>query len=217
MSTMRLATLASFALVLPACTGVFNFGDVSDRSTQTQTRDVDAFEAISMEGSVDIEATVGPSRSLEVEAAGKVIDDIETTVEGGTLHVRLDRGLHVNAGRMLVRVTVPQLNSVAVSGAGDARISDVDAESFSVSINGSGDVEVDGKAAALDVAVSGSGDVRARSLTASSATVSVRGSGDVTITAEDTATGTIQGSGDVTVHGGASCTIAVQGSGDVNC
>ncbi len=214
---MRTATFALFALALPACTGVLNFGDVDDRSSQTHSRDVDAFKAIAIEGSVDIEAKVGEARSVEVEAAGTVIDDVETTVIGDTLHVRLERGVHVNVGRMLVRVTVPELEAIAVSGAGDARISSVDAKAFSVSISGSGDVEVDGQAETIDVSVSGSGDVRARSLEAGTATVTVRGSGDVTLTASDTATGTIRGSGDVTVHGGATCTIAVHGSGNVDC
>lgn len=212
---MRRAVIACLSLGLSAC--VLNLGDVSGGDKQTQTRSVDPFEAIAIEGSVDVDAKVGSALSVEVEADGKIIDKVETRVHNGTLHVSLERGVHVNTGRMLVRVTVPSLTSVAVSGSGDAMVEGIEAESFAIAVSGSGDVEAGGEAKSVTVTVSGSGDVGARALEAEDANVVIRGSGDITVTATETAKGAIQGSGDVTVHGGADCSIAVAGSGDVNC
>ncbi len=212
---MRRAAIACLALGLSAC--VLNLGDVAGGDRETQTRSVDAFDAIAIEGSVDVEAKVGSALSVEVEAAGKVIDKVETRVEDGTLHVSLERGVHVNTGRMLVRVTVPKLKSVAVSGSGDASVEGLDEASFSIAVSGSGDVEAGGEAESVSISVAGSGDVGARALEVEDADIILRGSGDISVTATETAKGAIQGSGDVTVHGGADCSIAVAGSGDLNC
>lgn len=212
---MRLASLACLAFAASACT--LNLGDVTGTETTTETRTVDTFDSISLSGSIDVDAKVGPEISVEVEASPKVIGDIETVVEGGTLQVRLKRGVHVNTGRMLVRVTAPSLEGVAVSGSGDAQVEGLDEDAFTVSISGSGDVEVAGEAESVTLSVKGSGDIGARALESENATVTVRGSGDISLTATDTATGSVSGSGDVSVHGGATCTIAVSGSGDVNC
>lgn len=212
---MRLASLASFALVASACT--LNLGDVAGVETTTDTRSVDAFDAIALSGSVDVDVEVGPAISVEVEAAPKVIGDIETVVEEGTLQVRLARGVHVNTGRMIVRVTAPSVESISVSGSGDVQVEGLDEDSLSIAVSGSGDVEAAGEAESVVLSVSGSGDIGARALESENATVKLRGSGDISLTATDTATGSIAGSGDVSVHGGATCTIAVSGSGDVNC
>ncbi len=212
---MRRAVIACLALGLCAC--VLNLGDVAGGDRQTQTREVAPFEAIAIEGSIDVDAKVGSALSVEVEADGKIIDKVETRVEDGTLLVSLERGVHLNTGRMLVRVTVPNLSSVAVSGSGDAMLEGLDETSFAIAVTGSGDVEAGGEVESVTVTVSGSGDVGARALQAKTANVVLRGSGDITVTATETAKGVIQGSGDVTVHGGADCNIAVAGSGDVNC
>ena len=207
---MLLAALSSSACV-------FNLGDVSDTETKTEARSVASFESIALEGAIDVDAKIGSAISVEVEASPKVIDDIETVVEDGTLRVRLEGGLHVNTGRMLVRVTAPALSGVQLSGSGDALVEGLDEEAFSIAVTGSGDVTAGGEARVVTIAVSGSGDVGARGLEAEAATINVRGSGDVTVTSTESATGSIAGSGDITVLGGAKCTIAVAGSGHVNC
>lgn len=212
---MRLASLACLALVASACT--LNLGDVTGVETTTETRTVDAFDAIALSGSVDVDAKIGPDISVEVEASPKIIGDIETVVEGDTLQVRLKRGVHVNTGRMIVRITAPSLEGITVSGSGDAQIEGLDEDAFSISVSGSGDVEAAGEAESVTLSISGSGDIGARALESEDATVKLRGSGDIRLTATDTATGSIAGSGDISVHGGATCTIAVSGSGDVNC
>ncbi len=212
---MRLASLACLALVASACT--LNLGDVTGVETTTETRTVDAFDAIALSGSVDVDAKIGPDISVEVEASPKIIGDIETVVEGDTLQVRLKRGVHVNTGRMIVRITAPSLEGITVSGSGDAQIEGLDEDAFSISVSGSGDVEAADEAESVTLSISGSGDIGARALESEDATVKLRGSGDIRLTATDTATGSIAGSGDISVHGGATCTIAVSGSGDVNC
>ncbi len=212
---MKRSAIACLALGLSAC--VLNLGDVAGGDLQTQTRTVEAFDAIAIEGAVDVEAKVGSALSVEVEADGKIIDKVETRVEDGTLHVSLEGGFHLNTGRMLVRVTVPSLKSIALSGSGDASVEGLDEASFAIAVSGSGDVEAGGEAESVSISVLGSGDVGARALEAEGASIVLQGSGDVSVTATETAQGSIQGSGDVTVHGGASCSITVTGSGDLNC
>ncbi len=212
---MRLASLACLALFASACT--LNLGNVTGVETTTETRTVDAFDAIELSGSVDVDAKIGPDVSVEVEASPEIIGDIETVVEGGTLQVRLKRGLRVNTGRMIVRITAPSLEGITVLGSGDAQIEGLDEETFSISVSGSGDVEAAGKAESVVAAPPRAGGIGGRARACGVAPQKLRGSGDISLTATDSATGSIAGSGDISVHGGATCTIAVSGSGDVNC
>jgi len=212
---MRLVSVVCLCLATSAC--VFNLGDVAGAETTSQTRSVESFDAIAISGSVDVQFETGSEVSIEVVAVPKVIDDIVTEVDDRTLQVGLEGGLHINTGRMLVKVTAPSLKSLSIDGSGDATISGIDEERLSLSVSGSGDIEADGEAEAVSIAVSGSGDVEGRALKAASAHVSVRGSGDISISATEAAKGSISGSGDISVHGGATCAISVSGSGDVNC
>lgn len=215
MRVMRPALLGLLAATSLGCT--INIGDVSGQDVVTQARQVDAFERIELSGAVDVQAKVGPERSVVVEAAESVIADVETVVDEGALEVRMKKGLHLNPGPIRVTITAPTLSSLDISGSGDGLVEGVAGERFEVSVAGSGDVEVRGAVEAVSVSIAGSGNVDVRDLQAKTADVRISGSGDIRVTATETVEGSVSGSGDVTVHGGATCSVRVSGSGDVRC
>lgn len=105
----------------------------------------------------------------------------------------------------------------AISGSGGIAIDAMRTGEVEFGISGSGDVTAAGSAQSLTVRIAGSGDVQARGLSAARATVSVAGSGDVAATVRGPAEVRLAGSGDIDLGPGARCTIRKSGSGSVRC
>ncbi|MEM6290629.1 MAG: head GIN domain-containing protein [Myxococcota bacterium] len=213
---MRALVLAALFVPLSGCF-VLSVANVFDEEPQTQTRTVGEFDAIELEGAIDVEVVVGKDIDVEVIAAPKLLDDVTTKIKEGTLHIDLEGGGHSSSGGVLVKVAVPSLVGVELSGSGDIKVAGLTEGDFEAIIAGSGDVELAGTAESLTASIKGSGDIDARGLSVETADLEIAGSGDITATASQSVLGDIAGSGDITVRGGASCTVTAAGSGDVNC
>ena len=74
-------------LLLAGC----NFGLPGNGVSETQSRDVGAFESVSLLGLGDVEIRVGPDTSVEVTVDENLQEYVETTVEGGKLSIRATR------------------------------------------------------------------------------------------------------------------------------
>jgi hypothetical protein len=227
--------LSLAALALP----VITLAVTGSGNKVTQSRQVPAFSAVRNDGSLDVTVEVGPAASVAVTIDDNLQPEVETTVTGDTLVIRMRRGGVSYRGEGRVAITAPRLTGYAVHGSGDAVIQgngsgapadltlsidgsgDVrwtgEAARLTTRIDGSGDVALSGKAQALQVNVNGSGDVKAKDLVAGTAGVEVNGSGDVEATlAGGPLRVRVHGSGDVRWWGDASSVDAVaHGSGDI--
>lgn len=206
----------------------------------TETRALVDFQAIALNGAMDLEVRQGAAQSVQVQADDNLLPLLETTVESGsngpTLQVRWKKGQSVyNSGRVRVSVTLPRLVALAasgsgdlkveafttpslqlsISGSGDARLNQLHTEELNVRIAGSGDVSGSGKATRLKIGISGSGDVRLADLAADEVSVKIAGSGDAAVNASKTLDVSIAGSGDVTYTGNAAVKMSTAGSGSV--
>lgn len=119
-------------------------------------------------------------------------------------------------GRLRVTVTAPAVTRFEVNGSGDLSIRGYDQPSISVSVNGSGDIEADGRAQTAEVAVSGSGDVDLSPMTLEQARASINGSGEARLGPTQSAELIVSGSGDIVLtREPARTTTDVSGSGRV--
>lgn len=206
-----------------------------------ETREITGFSAIALRGSIDLVVRQGTREAVQVSAEDNLLPLLQTTLEGSdgqrTLRIQWKNGESVRSTRpVLVTVDLIRLSalsaagsgaitveplktpslSLAISGSSDARLRQLDAEQFTLSIAGSGDVQAAGKAARFEVSIAGSGDVRARELVADDVSVSIAGSGDASVHATKTLAVSIAGSGDVDHTGGASLTRnRIAGSGTI--
>jgi hypothetical protein len=206
----------------------------------SEPRSVGDFEAISLDGSIDITVRQGAATSVTATADDNLLPLLETQVETGAsgprLVVRWKPGTSLSTrGKVQVQVFTPRLVALAIAGSGDARIEsfstpslklalsgsgdaalpDLKTEILNIAISGSGDVKADGAAARLKISVAGSGDVMARDLRADEVSVSIAGSGDVAVHAQKKLAVSIAGSGDVVYSGDAEVSRSVAGSGTV--
>lgn len=185
----------------------------------SELRTVAAFESIKLSGAIDLELRIGPQLRVEISADDNLLRYVTTKVKNKTLTVELDRSpgesIRTKAPMRAV-ITAPSVTAVAVLGSGDAVVSGVTGDQFTMAVSGSGSVRASGTAKRVQAAINGSGEISSKDLTAGSATVAVHGSGTISVHAKDAITAAISGSGDVEVYGKpANVTRIVDGSGEV--
>jgi Putative auto-transporter adhesin, head GIN domain len=219
-SIVFLLVIASFQ-VLPSCIFV-NDGDLFLDSVSgtgrvaTEQRTVGFFDRISVLGSNNVSLVQGNEVQVEVSAYENLLPLLETYVEGGTLYIRYRPNTNVRNDNSLVRVRVPSLTGISVTGSGN-----VIAESafnfgrLETIITGSGNISLFGTARSLNCRISGSGNLRAFDLLADEVNVAISGSGDASVNARLSLEVTISGSGDVIYQGNPVVNSRVSGSGRV--
>lgn len=185
-----------------------------------EARTAGDFQAIELRGDIDLVVRQSGRTAVEVQADDNLLPLLETEVvdgrHGRTLRIGWRRGESVRTrSDAVVTVDVAQLRAVASSGSGDVRIDALAAPEFALSLAGSGDVSLSGRAERFTLSIAGSGDVAAQALAADEVKVSIAGSGDARVHAERALTVAIAGSGDVVYSGSAAVKSSVAGSGSV--
>jgi hypothetical protein len=185
----------------------------------TETRDVTGFTKISLNGSMDMEVRVGSGFNVTVTADDRIVGRIETEIDGSTLRVGRERGSRRgfrNAG-IIVKVTLPNLESFRTNGSGDAWVEGINSAEFTFDQNGSGDTDLSGKCENGEFEMNGSGDLDARDFDCVSAGIDTNGSGDIELTVTGDVSIDSRGSGDVTLYGEPRIKkLKIRGSGDLD-
>jgi len=187
--------------------------------------EVKNFQAIDFAASGQLILQEGNSEGLRIEASEEVDwEDLEVEVRNKSLHIGWKRGNRIFRNRMpemKYYVTFKKLEALAVSGAAKLLCEStiradkfvlaasgsfkgellVEADILSVSISGSGDITVRGKAKDQVLAISGSGKYYAFELDSKSAKVAISGSGTAEIKANDALQVRSSGSGRIRYKG----------------
>ena len=118
--------------------------------------------------------------------------------------------------RLKITVTAPAVDSFRVAASGDLTVEGYDRPTLDIRLDGSGDVEVDGKAGKLDLRINGSGDAELDGLEVTDVNIDIAGSGETHVGPTGAAVVNISGSGDVTfTRRPKSVQQDISGSGDV--
>lgn len=218
---MKFASIPGFVCLVSLFTGSVAIDPAlaHDGEQTSETRDLKTFDKIVLDGSADVNITVGDPQKVEIQTDSGYLDLIKTEVKNHTLYISQERH-HWRGTNVLFEISVANLTGITIDGSGDFDIRNVDSDTFDIEIDGSGDVYLSGKSDSfgveidgsgdvileggcnsLVVEVDGSGDIDTRSLTCKSADVTVEGSGDVDVFASDVAIVDMSGSGDVTIYG----------------
>jgi len=164
------------------------------------TYDLAACDAVRLECGLDLEITLGDEQSVVLVMDENLVDSYSLEVRGGVLVIDAQDDPRPNR-RARLELTLEALQRLDIDGAGDITVRDYRGEELAISVDGAGDLELDGVVDRLQIAVNGAGDIDARGLQAREATVDVNGAGDVDVRASEDADVTINGVGDVSVYG----------------
>lgn len=190
----------------------------------TQTRSVSNYDEVDLTGSMDVILVKGREGNLKVEAEENLQEYITTEVSGGRLKISVEKGYSLNPSRnkdIIITVPFTDLEAVSLTGSGDIRSSEMitakdfslsvtgsgnvqlplQAESTSASITGSGDIDLSGSTTDFNCKVTGSGDISAFDFKAQHVKATVTGSGDIQVYASESLKATTPGSGDIEYRG----------------
>jgi hypothetical protein len=207
------ATLAVVAVAGCGATPTVVAGTGAVTSENRAIADVTGLE-LATSGRVEI--TTGATRALSIEAPADVLPVLTSDVTGGVLRLSVkDRTVLRNADKIHYKLTVPELDRIAVTGAGTVNHPDLTGSSITVEIDGSGDVVLRGTVDKQVVSISGSGSYTAPDLATRTGEITVDGSGDADVRVADSLKVDVSGSGEVTYHGSPTVRKDVSGSGDV--
>lgn len=235
-----------FATVTTACVVPFQprlirgSGDII-----VEDRDVSGFEKILVTGAGRVIITQGSEESLSIETDDNLMKYIESKVVGDTLEIGFTDDVVFSSGGgrkaldpsegFTFRVSVIDLNAIAVSGAADFEIKKLKTDQLDISLSGAGQVSVDDlNAEHLSVLVSGAGDIdltgivesqtirlngfgryQAFDLESQEASITISGAGGADVWVMDKLDVTISGAGDVKYYGNPSVTPEISGLGRI--
>jgi len=207
---------------------------------KSETREVPAFQSISIDYPGEIMIRQGNTESLTIEAEDNLLPQLVTDVRNGTLHFENKEsnwGSRVDPTRpVLVTITVVKLDEVhfptagklqieglqtdslivSVSGAGEVTITDLDAQNLNIRLSGAGNISAGGQGDNLQLHISGMGNYQGSELKSQDASVQISGAGSATVWAEQTLDANISGAGSIDYYGNPDVTKQISGVGNVS-
>ena len=235
MSTQYLNSLFATVLLLSiaSCTYTTGEGPVVEKGFAKET-----FDGVELNGSFDVSISQGVQQNVLVLGNENIIDKLKMEVLNGVLYISLEPGSYLNYD-LEVRLTVPTVNYVSLSGSGDIKLGTfVEIDKLKMKLDGSGDIKSEGVIEVLsdtELELDGSGDIdlklKSRSVVASldgsgdidleGATLTLKvaldGSGDIkTFKMESLETEAfLEGSGNIDVYASKKLKATLNGSGDI--
>ena len=204
----------------------------------TQNRQVSGFNAIAASASFSIHVKIDGTESVKVVADDKDINEIETVVKDGTLHIgtKPSTSWFRNMKHVDVYVTAKALSGLSNSGSGSINVEgdlkgnaveiqesgsgritcSAKSEKTHVHISGSGSIDLNGSSNSAELELSGSGGLKGKAFKVNDLKVRLSGSGSASVYADKSISAHISGSGSLVYAGNASVTdIKTSGSGRV--
>lgn len=211
MKRIAIALMLAFSalFVLSGCHGVHGSG-----VRKTEKRDLPAFTSIETSGAFEVTVICQKPVTFEIEADDNLLPIIQTEVRNGVLHVTSTKG-YSSSGGIVLRITVPDLESVKSTGAGKFHVADVKNDNFEIRSTGAAQVSASGQSKSVKISSTGAGQIDAHNLRANNADVNVTGAAGVDVYATDELDVTVSGAGRVTYSGNPKVNKHVSGAGQV--
>ena len=190
------------------------------QTAYTEKRQVSGFDEVAFAVSGEVLINLGKDYSVELEGDRDYIKEIITEVDGDELKIRRDKWFDSGNKKVIVRITMPALDGISVSGSGRLTVNDpLRGNELDVAISGSGKAILrDVALGEVECAISGSGSLNiAGNGTIKKLEISISGSGDYMGdgTRIDVLDARISGSGSCDCHVTEMLRASISGSGNI--
>ncbi|AFD08756.1 head GIN domain-containing protein [Solitalea canadensis] len=207
-------------------------------SEKTETREVEAFNGISVSTGIDVFIAQGNAEKVTVTADDDIISSIKTEVKGGILNIYVDKKNNkswswTRNNTMKVYLTVKELNSITASSGSDVSTTNTlkSAKLFVQSSSGSdinlaldagdlicesssgSDMKLSGIAKSLNVKSSSGSDISAYELTSEVCVANASSGSDIEVTVTKQLTAHASSGGDVSYKGNPQNVVKNESSG----
>jgi hypothetical protein len=238
---MKIKPALLFLISVFAFTACVNSQSTSggNSATQSQTRNVSNFTAVSLEIPAEVSLSQGDFH-VEINTSPAMLEKIKTEVHGEELEIKFDNRMHTHVDEPIsIHITMPSVTKLEVNGSGSIVSQSnfsgdhmrlevngsgkMNLQSFIVNelkaeINGSGQiVNLSGSASAARFEINGSGKIDAENFSGKNVDAEVTGSGKISLNATDVLNAGITGSGDIRYKGTPSKkNVDITGSGSIS-
>lgn len=202
----RMGIGASLGLGLGPCLGLLlALAAIAHAEPSTsQQRQVGAFHAVDLAGTLEVEVTLGKPASVEVTGDADLVDKVITRVKDGVLVIDtpdLHNHRHHRDSHLRAIVTAPDVDALMLSGTGAMKATGISNERLAVDLGGTGALTASGSTGALRVSVGGTGEFAGKQLLAKDVVVDVGGTGSARLHASRSLDARISGTGSIHVSG----------------
>ena len=212
--TLLLISLLLLTSLVAGChNGILNRVSGSG-NREKQKRNVASFNSISYNGAFDVNIVCQQPVSLEIEGDDNILPLVGTEVSNNVLHIKNVRDYSVSEPIKL-KISVPNLEGIAVNGAGKIEVSGMKNEKFEIDANGAPTIRVSGETKLVDIDTNGAGKIDTHKLRAAKAIVDSKGVSRVDVQAMDQLDVTVSGPSHVTYEGNPVVNKTVHGPGSV--
>lgn len=228
--------LALIIIALIAISGCIGQNTTGSGNVTNETRNASNFNQIDLNGAGEIILTQGNNESVIIEAEDGLMPYITTGVNNKKLSINFNAGMPVPTKPVKIYITVKDLNTIniagagkinsellkvrdltlSINGAGEANLNGLNANSFKSTISGSGKITASGSASNQNINIEGSGEYNAKNLTSKTTSISIDGAGKATVNVLNNLDVLITGSGTVDYIGSPKVTQKINGAGNVN-
>ena len=211
----RALLVLAFAAAASGCMGMDNVH--GSGKVITDKRSVSGFTGVEVSGDAKVVIEPGDTESVEVVADDNLMQYLDAEVRDSKL-VLGPKNLTSLAPteRVTYRIVAKTLKSLDASGSVSVEAKGVQTDSLSVSVSGSGEIEISGEAKEQKVVISGSANYEAENLNSRDASITISGSGNAVVAVSDKLDVQVSGSGNVEYIGSPQVTKSISGSGSVN-
>lgn len=182
------AAVLSINLILANGCG---FGGYSNRKSvegsgnvKNEARNLSGFSKIAASSAVNLVVTAQKDFSVSVEADDNLLEHIKTEVDGDTLKIFPEGGVSTK-NKISVKISMPELTDLDVSGASTAVVSNVKTESLKLKASGASKIKIDGSAKDLEADAGGASKIEAENLSVENAVAEAVGASSSTISASN--------------------------------
>jgi hypothetical protein len=205
-------------------------------ATEKRTLDAAAVTHVDLSGPINLSLRQGTSASLEVRGEQRLLANVDTSVDGKTLHIG-PRGILLRHRQPIeVTLTLPNLETLNINGSGDHTVSGFAGERVELTLGGTGSIRFNGRYREIMANLHGSGDMEVTGGNSDRVIAQMIGSGRLTLVgasrelhAEMLGSGdfdarhlraedvhlTHQGSGTSALYARTEANVELRGSGDV--
>lgn len=161
----------------------------------------------------------GPVQDAKIEAESNLIPYVETRLHDGKLEIKFKNHVQITSHQPInIYLTAPHIQRLNMLGSGDIKVQDslVSDTGIKLSVAGSGNIQIQMNAPALDADIAGSGDIIASGETRN-ISLHILGSGDFkgADLKSEQAVIKIAGSGNAHVFSSLKLTTKIFGSGNI--
>jgi putative autotransporter adhesin-like protein len=215
---MSMKRLLSLIVLLPLLTAGCHHGMGSGLKGSgkrvTEKRQVGSFTAISTEGAFNIEVVCQKDASVEVEGDDNVLSLVSADVRNNVLRLS-NSGNYSVSEPVRFKITVPNLESILVKGAGKIEITALNNDKFQISSEGAPIINASGSTKMIGIDTSGAGKIDTHNLRATQAIVDSKGVSKVDLGISDKLDVTVSGPSSVTYRGDPVVNKTIHGPGKV--